>query len=217
MSLAADSRSVSFGPLDVVYDERVLAPRAWTLMQSEWAAELADRVPDGAILELCAGAGHIGLAAAASSGRALVQVEVDPFAAQYARLNAARAGLSDMVEVRNAPLTEALRVEERFPLVVADPPYLPTSEVARWPQDPVRAIDGGRDGLDVVRSCLQVCAHHLTPGGVLLLQVAGDAQLAAVDALVAATPELGMTVTDSRRHDPERAVMLLGRGPAGDV
>ncbi len=213
MSLATGSRprTCRFGPLDVVYDDRVLTPRPWTLLQSEWAAELAEHAPDGALLELCAGAGHIGLAAAVLSGRQLVQVERDPFAAQYARLNAAHAGLADAVEVRNRPLTEALRADERFPIVVADPPYLPTTEVARWPQDPVAAIDGGTDGLDVVRACLQVGAHHLLDGGALLLQVAGDAQLSAVDTMVAARPQLGLSVTESRRHDARRAVMLLHR------
>ena len=87
-----DTRSQVFGPLVVRYDERVLTPRPWTLMQSLWAAELAAQATAGPILELCAGAGQIGLAAAALTGRALVQVEADPVAADYARTNAAAAG-----------------------------------------------------------------------------------------------------------------------------
>lgn len=200
----------SFGPLTVQYDARVLVPRPWTLQQSEWAAELAGRASAGPMLELCAGAGHIGQAAAVLAGRDLVQVERDPVAAGYARRNAADAGLNERVEVRQASLADALAPDEVFPLVLADPPYLPSAQVSRWPEDPVTAIDGGPDGLDVVRLCLRVAAAHLVPGGPLLLQVAGDAQVD-VMADVVTRDELPLAVTDVRRHDPERAVVLLRR------
>ena len=61
-------RTTRFGPLDIEYDERVLEPRAWTLAQSEWAAQLLTGAGDEPLLELCAGAGQIGLAAAEREG-----------------------------------------------------------------------------------------------------------------------------------------------------
>ncbi len=207
--MSAAVSTCTFGPLTLSYDERVLAPRAWTLMQSQWAAELAADATPGPLLELCAGAGHIGLAAVALSNRRLVQVEVSPVAADYARRNAAAAGLADRVDVRQAELAVALGRDERFPVVIADPPYLPSGHVERWPADPVLAIDGGADGLDVVRHCLRITATHTTRGAALLLQVAGDPQVDAVATLVGAGPWFAMT--DVRRHDPERAVVLLAR------
>jgi methylase of polypeptide subunit release factors len=201
----------AFGPLVVEFDDRVLTPRPWTLLQSEWAVELVRDAGPGAILELCAGAGHIGLAAAVLSGRDLVQVEADPVAAGYAVRNAARAGLVQRVDVRVARLEDALRADERFPLVIADPPYLRTVEVPRWPDDPPTAIDGGRDGLRVLTNCLEVAMLHLTEGGRLLLQVAGAEQSAAVEALLGSWPELGLRTADMRVHDERRAVMLLVR------
>ena len=54
---------VAFGPITVEADASVLTPRPWTLVQSAWAAELSPGAPAGPILELCCGAGHIGLAA----------------------------------------------------------------------------------------------------------------------------------------------------------
>ena len=55
-----------FGHLPIAFDERVLRPRPWTVAQSRWAAELLhDRPAPSAVLELCAGAGHIGLLALA--------------------------------------------------------------------------------------------------------------------------------------------------------
>jgi release factor glutamine methyltransferase len=167
----AVEREMVFGGLRIRYDERVLTPRSWTLLQSRWAAELLDSVPRGDVLELCCGAGQIGLAAIAESSRRLVCVDRDPVAATYATANAQRAGLSDRVEVRRAALDEALGEAERYALVVADPPYLRTDETGRWPEDPVGAVDGGPDGLDGARLCLEVAARHLLPGGPLLLQL----------------------------------------------
>ena len=78
----------------------MLDARAWTLLQSEWAAALAAQAEPGPMLELCAGAGHIGLAAAVLAGRDLVQVEADEVAAGYAVRNAARAGWAARTQVR---------------------------------------------------------------------------------------------------------------------
>lgn len=197
-----------FGPVTIRYDVRVLRPRPWTLLQSSWAADLAAEAPDGPLVELCAGAGHIGLAAAVLSDRDLVQVELDPVAAQFARTNACEAGRAERVQVREAPLQHALHPDERFAVMIADPPYLPTEQVATWPDDPPSAIDGGRDGLMITRDCLRVAAQHLVPGGHLLLQTAGPAQSDAVIALAAGLPLRSVEV---RVVDDARAVSHLER------
>ena len=203
-------RSCRFGPLDEVeFDDRVLVPREWTLLQSEWAAQLAAGLADGALLELCAGAGHIGLAAAVLADRDLVQVERCPTAAGYAARNAAHAGWASRTELRVAPVEEALRRFERFPMIIADPPYLPSAEVIRWPDDPLTAIDGGPDGLAVVDACLRVARDHLDEAGVLLLQVAGAAQAEAVGPRAAG---LGLRLAEVRSHDSERAVAAFTPG-----
>jgi len=199
------ARCCRFGPIDVDFDDRVLVPRLWTLAQSRWAAELAAGAGPGPLLELCAGVGHIGLAAGVLADRDLVQVELDPVAAGYARANAERAGWGARVEVRIGRLEDAVGEDERFPLVIADPPYLPTGEIGRFPGDPRLAIDGGDDGLDVVRACLAVAGRHLEGGGGLLLQVAGPGQAEAVAAL--ATPWL--QADETRVVDDARAVLLL--------
>lgn len=207
----ARSRRCRFGPLEIEYDERVLTPRPWTLAQSEWAAELAADAPAGALLELCAGAGQIGLAAARLSGRALVQVEADPVAAAYAAANAERAGLAANVEIRNARLETAVAAGEQFPIVLADPPYLRSADTGRWPDDPRTAIDGGPDGLALVRACLGAAVRCLPAGGALLLQVAGPAQAALVADLAGTDFAEEFAATDVRVTDAERAVQLLRR------
>ena len=69
---------IDFGGLSIRYDERVLEPRPWTTSQSRWAAELLRDTPPGPLLELCAGAGHIGLLAVAYQPRDLVMVDISP-------------------------------------------------------------------------------------------------------------------------------------------
>ncbi len=200
-----------FGPLTISFDDRVLTPRSWTLAQSRWAAELAQEAHPGPILELCAGAGHIGLAAAVLADRDLVQIEADPVAAEFARGNAERAGRSAWVDVRCVRLQDGVGDDERFPIILADPPYLPSADVERWPDDPVTAIDGGTDGLDLVRACLEVAARHLDDDGQLLLQIAGPRQDQQIVELLAATPGWGLLRRDMQVIDDERAVVLLGR------
>ncbi|NYE36772.1 release factor glutamine methyltransferase [Nocardioides cavernae] len=171
---------IEFGPapgsLDIAFDDRVLRPREWTAAQSAWAADLMATTPGGTVLELCAGAGHIGLLAVAANGRRLVCVDASPVACDYARVNAVANGLAERVEVRESRLEEALADDERFPVVIADPPWVPREQTTRYPQDPLTAIDGGDDGLDVARACLEVIDRHLAPGGSAVLQVGTRAQ-----------------------------------------
>lgn len=167
---------IAFGPLAIAFDERVLRPREWTAAQSQWAADLMAAAPDGPVLELCSGAGHIGLLAVATSGRRLVCVDANPVACDFARANALAAGMADRVEVREGRLETALAPDEQFPVVIADPPWVPRDQTSQFPEDPLTAIDGGSDGLDVARACLSVIAAHLAPGGSAVLQLGTQAQ-----------------------------------------
>ena len=141
---------IEFGGLDIAFDDRVLRPRTWTTAQSWWAASLLPDLVEGDVLELCCGAGHIGLLAVAESTRRLVCVDVNPAAADYTRRNAEAAGLEDQVTVREGLIAESLQPGERFAMVIADPPWVPRAETERFPEDPLVAIDGGDDGLHVV-------------------------------------------------------------------
>jgi len=164
-------RLTDFGPLRIACDDQVLTPRRWTEWQSLWAAELAGAAPEGRILELCAGAGQIGLLALVHSDRELVAVDLNETACRYAERNARTAGLADRVEIRNQPLESACADGEWFPVIIADPPWVPGNQTGLYPEDPLTAIDGGPDGLDVARACLVVIADHLAEGGFALLQV----------------------------------------------
>ena len=97
---ALERRVETLGGLDIAYDGRVLRPRAWTAAQSEWAADLLAVAPDGPVLELCTGAGHIGLLAIHGSARRLVAVDADPIACDYAGANAAANSMAIAANAR---------------------------------------------------------------------------------------------------------------------
>ena len=193
-----------FGHLEIAWDERVLEPRPWTRQQSEWASSLLTELAPGDVLELCAGAGQIGLLAVGRGERRLVCVDADPVACGFARRNADTAGLADRVQVRCADMESALAPHERFALVIADPPWVPSRDVDRFPGDPTSAIDGGQDGLDLARACLRTIAAHLLPGGAALLQVGPGDQ---VDRVRDEASALGLEVSDVRRHE-DRGVLV---------
>jgi release factor glutamine methyltransferase len=201
MTEALRRRAVEIDGLSFAYDERVLEPRSWTAGQSAWAAELLDDLPLGPVLELCSGAGQIGLLAVRSHDRRLVQVDVGEAACEFARLNAENAGLSDRVIVRCGPMQEVVLPDERFPLVLADPPWVPTSEVEDFPDDPVTAIDGGEQGVDVALACVDIAGHVLTPAGVCLLQLGTSEQVDEVASYVGERDDLFLHVDDVRTFE----------------
>ena len=200
----AEVETLDFGGLEIGFDDRVLRPREWTTAQSWWAASLLPDLAEGDVLELCSGAGQIGLLAIASSTRRLVCVDVSPVAADYTLRNAAAAGLAERVSMREGLIAEVLEPAETFPLVIADPPWVPRSGTARFPEDPVLAIDGGDDGMVVVRECVRAIAGHLAPAGVALLQLGTTDQVAAVAALLEGT---GLVPGEVREYG-DRGVLL---------
>jgi methylase of polypeptide subunit release factors len=212
---ARPSTHVRFEGLDIEYCDGVLEPRGWTALQSSWAAELLalESLPAGPVLELCSGAGHIGLAAVVATSRRLVQVDVDRSACWCARRNAVTAHMTHRVEVRCGDMAAALLPHERFALVIADPPYVPTASIVEHPDDPVLAIDGGRDGLALLERVLEVSAGALVPGGAALVQARGARQLAQLAARMDRS-ESPLALTDVRQLDDDRAIGLWVHDPA---
>jgi release factor glutamine methyltransferase len=130
----------------------------------------------GAALDLCTGAGAVAAHLKAEVPTACVLgVDVDVRAARCARRN----GVPTLVADLDAPL----RPRPTFDVVTAVAPYVPTGALALLPLDvqrhePGRALDGGADGLDVVRRVIAAAGALLRPGGWLLVEVGGDQHLA---------------------------------------
>ena len=206
------TRTLEFGPLRIAYDDRVLEPRPWTFAQSRWAADLLESAPPGPILELCSGAGQIGLAAALLTGRDVVLVDASEAACEISVRNAADAGLGGRVDVRHGPMDEVLGEHERFALVLADPPYIPSADTGTFPEDPLTAIDGGDDGLGLARLCLSVAAAHLEPGHEVLLQLRDLAQADRLAAELRDGPGVPLEHVDARVVEDRGTLLRLRRG-----
>ena len=142
----------------------VFVPRPRT----EHLVELAVARGGSTVLDLCCGSGAIGAAVAAELGAQLWSTELDPAAVAVARRNVGRVYEGDLFE----PLPRGLR----FDLIVVVAPYVPTAEIALLPHEardfePLLALDGGSDGLDLVRRILAEAPEWLAPGGALLTEV----------------------------------------------
>lgn len=197
-------RQLTFHGLTIRFNGEVLEPRPWTAAQSVWAAELLLDTPPGPVLELCAGVGHIGLGAIRDTTRELVMVDFSPVAQRFAHENAAANGLASQVDFRLARMEEALDAAERFGLIIADPPWVPSTDTSRFPADPLSAIDGGDDGLDLARTCVDLIDQHLTDDGSALLQLGNITQ---VERIAEHAADLG-TVTVGETRSFENGVIV---------
>ncbi len=172
-----------FHGLVLELNAETLDPRPDTETVVAVACHLAARLPreDGSplrILDLGTGTGAIALALlAALPGSEAVATDISDAALDVARRNAERLGLADRVRfVRSHWLDE---VEGRYHLIVSNPPYIRTgdiaglaAEVAEW--DPRAALDGGADGLNAYRAILATAARVLEPAGWIVFEVGHD-------------------------------------------
>lgn len=181
-----------FYGLPIKVDRRVLVPRPDTETLVEVALERTARVNlDGDLLDLCTGSGCVAVAFSRRrpTWRA-IGVDISEDAVDVARENAERAGAVLGVSFLVGDLDASLPKDARFDLVTANPPYIPSADIETLDADvrdfePRIALDGGADGLDVVRRVVAVAAGRLRPAGVVAIEV-GAGQAPAVEALLAA-------------------------------
>jgi release factor glutamine methyltransferase len=202
-----------FCGLRIAIDPGVFVPRQRTEFLVREAAALAG--PGALVVDLCCGSGAVGAALAASLGPIeLYAVDIDPAAVRCARRNVAAAGGRVFEGDLYEPLPATLR--GRVDVLVANVPYVPTDEIGTMPpeardHEPRVALDGGPDGLDVLRRVAAGAPMWLAPGGHLLIETSRRQAPLAADAMarhgltarVADSAELGATV-----------VVGTGPGPA---
>lgn len=173
----------------------VLIPRPDTETLVENVLQLA-RITTGLeaprVLDLCTGSGCIAAAIAHHLKRATVYAtDKSAAAAEVARRNVERLGLGDRVHVEVGDLFEAvsrLVDAQPFDLIVANPPYIATDQIAQLDRsvrdyEPVEALDGGVDGLDMHRRILSEAPQRLVPGGRIFLEIAFDQGAAAMEVI----------------------------------
>ncbi|TAM91474.1 MAG: putative protein N(5)-glutamine methyltransferase [Jatrophihabitans sp.] len=168
----------------------VFVPRRRTVLLATLAAQTL--APGGILVELCCGAAPV---AATVAGEAYA-CDLDPAAVACARRNlpAGRAFAGDLYDALPS------RLRGRVDVLVANAPYVPTSEVALMPREARLyesrlALDGGADGMDVQRRVIAGAAPWLSPAGVLVIETS-RAQAAAGLAALRAAGFAGRVVRD---------------------
>lgn len=131
------------------------------------------------VLDVCTGSGCIACAVASEYPAAhVVALDIAPKALALVQENAELIGVADRVDVRESDVCAAVRPDEweTFDLVISNPPYVPSAvvdglnaEVSDY--EPRLALDGGEDGLDVLRRLLPEAQRCLRPGGVLAVEL----------------------------------------------
>jgi release factor glutamine methyltransferase len=193
----------NFLGIKVSLDPGVFIPRRRT----EFLARAAIRrcAPKSVVLDLCCGAGAIGAAiGAAVPDVELYATDIDPVATRCAKRNIpGETFTGDLFD----PLPEELH--KRVDVIVVNPPYVPSAEIKLMPaeardHEPLATLDGGADGLEVLRRVVREAPRWLAPGGLLLAETS-ERQ---ADRAVAAITDAGLTPVTLTDDELEATVLL---------
>lgn len=165
------------------------------------------------VAEIGVGSGAVSLAIAHRRRDVkVIAIDASPAALDVARQNAERLGLP--IEFHHGDLLSPLPASAELDLIVANLPYIPTAEIAGLSlevrSEPMQALDGGPDGLDIIRRLVAQATPYLKPGGSLLLEV-GDGQAPAVEDLLRAAR---FTDVRSAQDLSQVARVVIGRRAA---
>lgn len=175
-----------FAGIEFEVDERVIVPRSpFAELIHAGFEPWIDPERVARILDIGTGSGCIAIACALAFPQATVDaVDVSADALAVARRNVARHAVGERVRLLQGDVFEPVD-DARYDLIVANPPYVSNEEMSALPREyrhePDLALRAGADGLDVVRRILADAPRHLTPDGVLFVEV-GDSELRVADA-----------------------------------
>ena len=162
-------------PFIVTADVLVPRPETETVVETALALTGPDRTAAPRILDIATGSGAILLALLSELPNARgAGTDIDRAALGVARRNATQLGLADRAEFIASNYGAA--IGGRFDLVVSNPPYIASSEIATLARevrdhDPRHALDGGTDGLSAYRAIVADAVRLLAPGGYLVLEI----------------------------------------------
>lgn len=157
-------------------DERVIVPRSFIaeLLRDELYPWVRDDQPINKALDLCTGSGCLAiLLALAFPDAAVDATDLSTDALEVAARNVADYGLEQRIQLIRGDLFSGLSAD--YDLIVSNPPYVNRASMENLPREyraePEMALAGGEDGLDVVHRILAQAGDHLTPQGVLIVEI----------------------------------------------
>jgi len=187
-------------------DPRVLIPRPETELLVEAVLRVVPKDAPVRVLDLCTGSGCIAISIAAERPQASVwATDLMPGALEVARRNAARLGVDGRVSFFEGDLFAAIPADATFYVIVSNPPYLKRGELPRLQkevqQEPREALDGGEDGLELIRRIVDAALPRLEAGGLLALEIGEDQGEVLKELLVRAGYHGVRIEKDLARHD----------------
>jgi release factor glutamine methyltransferase len=171
----------------------VLIPRPETEILVEKGVEYLSRLSEPRLLEIGVGSGCISVAILNAVEQAkAVGVDISQAAMNVARRNAERHNVAARLDLRQGNVFAAINDGSQFDLIVSNPPYVPSDQLDSLQAEvrdfePRDALDGGSDGLDIVRKIVTGATQRLKPGGFLLVEI-GHGQADAVSGLFTEPP-----------------------------
>lgn len=187
-------------------DARVLIPRGETELLVEAALRAVPRDAPARVLDLCTGSGCVAVSIAAERPQASVwATDLSADALAVAKANAARHQVDGRVSFFAGDLFAAVPPDATFDVVVSNPPYVKRGDLPglqkEVQKEPVLALDGGPDGLEVIRRIIDAALPRLKAGGLLALEI-GDEQGAALNELLVRAGYHDVRIEkDLARHD----------------
>lgn len=196
--------TTSFCGFEIAVNRQVLVPRPETELLAEFGWQFLSTINSqpSTALDFGTGSGCIAIALAAKCPSVrVVALDVSLEALGFAQQNAQHNGVDGRVDFRHGDGLAALKAEERFDLILSNPPYIPSAEIeSLQPEvrdfDPRGALDGGVDGLDFYRHLAAEAGAFLKPGGKLMLEF-GDGQAGALKTIF----ESQMWIVEAVRED----------------
>ena len=155
----------------------VLIPRPETEVEQVLAMAGTRDVVTGPIIDLCCGSGVIGVVLAKETGLSVVGIDISWTALEVAKVNRERLCRDEKLRFIQGDLMDCIHVQEGLSLIVSNPPYVEHSalngilapEVNYF--DPWVALDGGNDGMDILRKIRLQAAMKLRKGGQLFMEI----------------------------------------------
>ena len=175
--------STSFCGLEMAVNRHVLVPRPETELLAELGWQFLSTINSQppTCLDFGTGSGCIAIAIVSKCPAArIIAADISADAIAVAKQNAASNGVNDRIEFRCGDGFATLNGEDKFDLIVSNPPYIASEEIATLePEvrdfDPRGALDGGTDGLDFYRRLTAEAGTFLKPGGKIIIEF-GDNQ-----------------------------------------
>lgn len=173
------TREAFLGEYRFYVDERVIIPRSYFLeiIPQQLNAWLPDPAKVRRVVDVCTGSGCLAILLAHHFPQAKVDaIDLSSDALDVARINVKNHKLVRRVILHESDVFDAVP-KVKYDVILSNPPYEPSAHCKQLPaefhHEPLMALDGGRDGLDIIRKLLRQARERLQPHGVVLIEVGG--------------------------------------------